>query len=447
MAVKPRAKVAVLEAGKVTVGAEVDAVTARSVDAYVAAWVTVRDDLVRAAADAQRQAAATGRTDSPAAYRTARLNKALDELTTQLQRLGMRTGVEVTNVVPTVAAAPQQVLRNLEVAGGPALNRVPARELEAVVRRQQEAIASRYLVLSVEAEASLRDALLRGVARGEGAEAVARGMVRQAQATTAARLGIGSAAELQGAAASIVAEVRGAFAGSMQRAMVLARTELIDASRVATTATYLANPDVVQGWEWMATLDPRTCAACWGMHGQVFAPDVHQEGHQQCRCTQSPLLVGERPGENGLQDRDEAFRRLGRAGQLQVLGPARLAAYEAGVPLDAMAQRRDANGAWRASYGVTPLAQLPRPGDLTEPPPARDRTRVSNPKHPGPDDPKPPARYTTLVTDFGGTVWAIDPSSRQPADEGGGVVGVRWIVSKRKWVADPKIIKGTLRPL
>lgn len=360
MAVKPRDKVAVLEAGKVTVGREVDAVTARSVDAYVAAWVQTRDDLVRAAADAARQAQETGNTRSPAAYRTVRLQRALDELTAQLQRLGMRTGVEVTDVVPPVMAVPQQVLRELEVAGAPALNRVPARELEAIVRRQQEAIASRYLVLSVEAEAALRDALLRGIARGEGAEAVARGMVRQAQATTAARLGIGSAAELDGAAASIVAEVRQAFAGSMQRAMVLARTELIDASRVATTATYLASPGVVQGWEWMATLDPRTCAACWGMHGQVFAPEVHQEGHQQCRCTQSPLLVGERPGENGLQDRDAAFRQLPREQQLQVLGPQRLQAYEQGVPLDAMAQRRDNRG-WRAGYYVTPLAQLPKP--------------------------------------------------------------------------------------
>lgn len=361
MAVKARDKVAVLEGGKVTVGRHVDAVTARSVDAYVAAWVSVRDDLVRAAAEAARKAEATGDVRSPAAYRTARLQRTLDELTAQLQRLGMATGVEVTNVVAPVMQVPQQVLRELEVAGAPALNRAPAGELSAIIRRQQEAIASRYLVLSVEAEASLRDALLRGVARGSGTDVVARDMVRQAQAGAAARLGIGSAAELEGAAASIVAEVRGAFAGGMQRAQVLARTELIDASRVATTASYLANPEVVQGWEWMATLDPRTCPACWGMHGQVFAPDVFQEGHQQCRCTQSPLLTGERPGQGGLQDRDAAFRQLSHAEQLQVLGPQRLQAYEAGVSLDAMAQRRDANGAWRASYGVTPVAQLPKP--------------------------------------------------------------------------------------
>ena len=359
MAVKARDRVAILEGGKVTVGRQVDAVTAAAVNQYVAAWASVRDDLTRAAAEAARIAQETGNTRSPAAYRTARLNKVMDELTTQLQRLGMSTGVQVTNVVPPVMAVPQQVLRELEVAGAPALNRVPAGELQAIIRRQQEAIASRYLVLSVEAEAGLRDSLLRGIARGSSPDATARDMLRTTAAATAQRLGISSAADLEGAAAGIVAEVRASFAGGMQRALVLARTELIDASRVATTASYLASPDVVQGWEWMATLDKRTCPACWGMHGQVFAPDVHQEGHQQCRCTQSPLLVGETPGGNGLQDRDVAFRAMPREAQLQVLGPQRLKAYEQGVSLDAMAQRRDANGAWRASYGVTPVRDLP----------------------------------------------------------------------------------------
>lgn len=361
MAVQPRDRVAILEGGKVTVGRQVDAVTARSVDAYVAAWTATRDDLVAAAAEAHRKAVETGDVRNPAAYRTARLQRALDELTAQLQRLGMRTGVQVTNVVAPVMAVPAEVLRELEVAGGPVFNRPPAGELSAIVRRQQEAIASRYLVLSVEAEASLRDALLRGITRGSGAESVARDMVRQAQAGAAGRLGIGSAADLEAAPAAIVAEVRQAFAGGMQRAMVLARTELIDAQRVATTATYLASPDVVTGWEWMATLDSRTCAACWGMHGQVFGPDVHQEGHQQCRCTQSPLLAGERPGTTGLLDRDATFRQLPRGEQLQVLGPQRLALYDQGkATLADMAQRRDNRG-WRAGQYVTPLRDLPQP--------------------------------------------------------------------------------------
>lgn len=362
MALDARDRVAVLDGGKVTVGRQVDAVTAATVDRYVNAWAQVRDDLVESAADAARIAQDRGEPRNPAAYRTARLQGVLAQLTTDLKRLGMQTGVAVTDLVGPVVAVPQQVLAELQVAGAPAFARTPTGELGAIIRRQQEAIASRYLVLSGEAEQGMRDALLQGVARGSGTDEVARGMVRRSQAATAARLGIGSAAELEGAAASIVAQVRQAFAGGLQRATNLARTELIDASRVATTASYLANPGVVQGWEWMATLDRRTCPACWGMHGQVFAPDVHQEGHQQCRCTQSPLLTGERPGENGLQDRDAAFKAMPREEQLQVLGPQRLAAYEAGVSLDAMAQRRDANGAWRASYGVTPLRDLPKPG-------------------------------------------------------------------------------------
>lgn len=357
MTTPTRDRVAILQGGKVTVGRHVDAVTARSVDAYVRAWVNVRDDLVAAAADAHRRAAAGGGEGNVSAWRTARLNAALSELTVQLQRLGMRTGVMVTDVVAPVMAVPQDVLAAL-APGYATLNRVPAGELEAMVRRTQEAIASRYLVLSVEAEASMRDALVRGVARGSGTTATARDMVRTAQAGAASRLGIKSAAELDRAPAAVVAQVRDAFAGGMQRAQVLARTELIDASRQATTASYLASPDVVQGWEWMATLDSRTCGACWAMHGEVFAPDVHQEGHQQCRCTQSPLLPGDRPGRTGLQDRDAAFQAMPRAKQLEVLGPRRLALIDQGkATLADMATRRD-NAGWRAGHYVTPLDQL-----------------------------------------------------------------------------------------
>lgn len=358
MAVDQGERVAILQGGKVTVGAHVDAVTSRSVDAYVRAWASVRNDLVRAAADAHRIAAATGNVTNPSAWRTARLQAALNELTVQLQRLGLRTGVQVTGVVPDVMAVPQQVLDALAPVGLPSFNRVPAAEMAAIIRRQQEAIASRYLVLSAEAELSLRDALLRGITRGSGTDVVARDMVRTAQAGAARRLGIGSAVELEAAPAAVVAEVRAAFAGGMQRAQVLARTELIDASRVATTATYLAAPDVVAGWEWMATLDSRTCGACWSMHGKVFAPDVHLEGHQQCRCVQSPLLHGERPGDTGLRDRDLAWSELSRDHKLAAVGPERLKLLEQGrASLDDMATRRD-NPGWRAGHYVTPLDKL-----------------------------------------------------------------------------------------
>ncbi|CAA9539271.1 MAG: hypothetical protein AVDCRST_MAG91-3680, partial [uncultured Sphingomonadaceae bacterium] len=240
--------------------------------------------------------------------------------------------------------------------GAVQLNRIPQGELRAIVQRQQEKIASDYLVLSVEAEQALRDALLRGITRGSSTADTARDIVRTAQAKTAQRLGVKG--DLDGASRAIVEEVRDAFAGGMQRALVLARTELLEASRVATTASYLAAPDVVIGWEWMATLGTRTCAACWAMHGRYFPPDQQQESHQQCRCSSSPVLVGERPGENGLQDRDEAFSRLSEAEQVQVLGPGRYAAWREGVPLSAMASRRDNDG-WRAVYYVTPVRDLP----------------------------------------------------------------------------------------
>lgn len=355
---RPAERVRIVERGRVAVGRQVDLVTANAVEAYVRAWVQTRDDLARAAADAAVQAESMGNARNPAAYRTARLQQALAGLTTELQRVGMLTGVEVTNVVGPIVQVPLGVLNEL-TQGAVQLNRVPAGELRAIVQRQQENIASRYLVLSVDAEQALRDGLLRGITRGASVADTARDIVRTTQAATAARLGV--SADLDAASQAIVDEVRNAFAGGMQRALVLARTELVDASRVATTASYLAAPDVVAGWEWMATLDPRTCPACWGMHGQAFTSEDFQEGHPQCRCAQSPILVGETPGGNGLQDAEQAFRRLSAEQQEVVLGPARLAAWRDGVPLSAMATRRD-NPGWRAGHYVTPVRDLPTGG-------------------------------------------------------------------------------------
>lgn len=54
------------------------------------------------------------------------------------------------------------------------------------------------------------------------------------------------------------------------RSLTIARTETTRAYREANRQTMLANSDVLEGWVWHAALDPRTCSACWAMHGKLF---------------------------------------------------------------------------------------------------------------------------------------------------------------------------------
>lgn len=91
-------------------------------------------------------------------------------------------------------------------------------------------------------------------------------------------------------ARSVARALRDALGVSLTRALTIARTEVLRAYRTATIASYKENRHIVKGWRWMATLDGRTCASCYAMHGQVFYFDGDPESkefatHQNCRCT------------------------------------------------------------------------------------------------------------------------------------------------------------------
>lgn len=343
----------VLRAGKVAVGAEVDSATAAVVQSYARAWQLVRDDLLAAAAEAELEAIRDGRPDTPAAYRTARLTQTLERLAVLLGRAGELTGVVVRDAVPPLVAIPAEVMGTLadsvQRAGlyGGAVGRVAEAELDAIVRRTTQAITSASRPLSDQAQQQLRSALVRATATGQGPRQAARELIRSTR-TPLERGGIGEA---------VVANAREGFAGGMTRAMTIVRTELIDASRQATTATYLAAGDLVTGWQWVATRSERTCSACWAMHGTVHAPDEHQDGHQQCRCTQSPILAGERPGDTGVPDREALFRGMTRSQQLSAIGRDRLAYLDAGGSWDDLVQQRNNRG-WRSSRVPVPVKEL-----------------------------------------------------------------------------------------
>jgi hypothetical protein len=357
----PRA-VALVEGGSVRIARNVDAATRQVVQAYTTAWQRVAGELKRAALDAAK---AAGGDRNPAAYRTARLSRSLQAIGDQLRELGKVQGVNVSRLVPPVVSIPDEVNAALADARGLSWNLTPSGALRGIIARTTERITSNYEALTEHAQEQLRTSLVRGIAAGQGPRTVAAQLVADTE-----RLD-------DPLAEAIVGEARSAFGGGLTRALVVTRTELLDASRYATTESYLANPGLVVGWRWLSALDRRTCGACWAMHNSFHEPDETLEGHPQCRCAQSPVLAGDdeidpdtgRPLDD-LGDPEEAFERLTRAEQLDVLGPKRLAAYEEGVPLRAMAARRD-NPGWRASHQLTPLRDLPPPSARRLPDPPR----------------------------------------------------------------------------
>lgn len=74
------------------------------------------------------------------------------------------------------------------------------------------------------------------------------------------------------------------------RALVVARTEIISAYRSASLTTYRANADVCDGWTWMAAQDGRVCPFCASMDGtfHTLDEDLNALTHPNCRCCPAP---------------------------------------------------------------------------------------------------------------------------------------------------------------
>jgi SPP1 gp7 family putative phage head morphogenesis protein len=87
----------------------------------------------------------------------------------------------------------------------------------------------------------------------------------------------------------VARDVQGALGISRNRALTVARTEMIRAYRSANLETFRANDDVCDGWIWTTALDRRVCAACIAMHGTKHSLDEELNGHPCCRCVMAPL--------------------------------------------------------------------------------------------------------------------------------------------------------------
>ena len=210
-----------------------------------------------------------------------------------------------------------------------------AGQVAAIIERSTQQITSRARHLAAEAQASIRQQMLRGVAVGEN--------------------------PLR-AAALAVRGLEDVWEGGLNRARVIARTEMIDAHRTAAQRAEEANTDVLAGWEWLTHGDERVCRACLAQHGRRH--DIDEPGplgHPQCRCARVP--VTKTWAELGFTGMRDAESRTGTAEELvesmtadelrTVLGTDGYDAFLAGdYPIEEWSRRKSTDG-WRDSFVPT----------------------------------------------------------------------------------------------
>lgn len=141
-------------------------------------------------------------------------------------------------------------------------------------------------------------------------------------------------------------QVSNALGIGLDRALTIARTEANRAARLATHASYEANSDVIVGWRWVASLGPRTCAACVAMDGTIHPLTETLNDHPNGACQPAPVTrVAQEIGhESWRRVKDEEgnyevvkgetgatwFERQTPAQQERTLGKPGYAAWKAG---------------------------------------------------------------------------------------------------------------------
>lgn len=304
------------------------------------AWDQVADELESALAS-------LGDTPTVSAMRRSRrLTYALDAIRDALDDLATANGITVAGMLPGATGAAGRINTDMilgqlpegmgRVAGVVNWDRIDPKTIDAIITRSTQQITALTNPLSRDARKAMEQGLLSAVVRGENPRWAARAMIR-AERT---------------------------FNGGMARAMTISRTEILDAMRTASAVSDDANRSALGGWTWVATLGPRTCPACWAMHGTEWGvDDPGPYGHQNCRCARVPRtkswaelgFTGISEPPSLLPNNQSTFERLSVNEQKSVLGPGRYKAWRAGkYPMDKWATLRP-NDQWRPSYVVSPL--------------------------------------------------------------------------------------------
>jgi SPP1 gp7 family putative phage head morphogenesis protein len=148
-------------------------------------------------------------------------------------------------------------------------------------------------------------------------------------AETVQRIAVRGMAEGKGAIA-IAREVRMAVqAMPRSAAEAIMRTAQMTAYRQATTASYMANADILEPQAIrVAALDARTCMACVALHGTLVPLDQPIAEHWNGRCTTVAQVRGRR---RIVQTGNDWLSGLSEAQQRAQMGQAAYEAWRAGA--------------------------------------------------------------------------------------------------------------------
>lgn len=340
--------VAIARRGRAATVATTDEVTLNLVKAWVRAWDAITPEF-EAALD--RLTAAQDGTTLTASQmaRDRRLMQALARALDATEELAADASAIVSaEISPIVLAAAdvhyEQLTAQLppEAPGRYGLGVLDPAAVDAIVARTTERIEAATMALPVVQAERMKAELIRGIVVGANPRRVA---------------------------ADILKRTEGAFMGGAIRAERIARTEMLDAHRAADQAMAERNASVVAAAVWVATLDRRTCPSCLARHGTEYPPESFgPEDHTQGRCTfvyrtKTAAELGfvgikEPPAVDHAGQRDAWWNNLTDDSQDRVLGPARAQYLRDGGDWAALSTRRE-NPAWRASYGSTPVRDLP----------------------------------------------------------------------------------------
>lgn len=173
----------------------------------------------------------------------------------------------------------------------------------------------------------LLQALIDGVAQGKGADAVSRMMAEGA--------GMG-----------------------LDRSLLIARTELNRAYRTGSTEQYRES-GVTLGFMRLVARD-EACLACIILDGEKFDSEDEMDDHPNGRCTCVPIIEG--MPEPVWEKAQDWFANQSEEIQRELMGDTRFELYQAGVPLEAFASKKQ-DDVWGASPQIVNIGDLPTAGE------------------------------------------------------------------------------------
>lgn len=338
-----------LNGRRVQLNAVVDEVTRLQVASYARAWDSLVADLESTLVDAAT-ALGEGRRLTLQS-RQERLTAALRRMSGELDDLAAAGRVQITDAAGRAIQVSQDfdgrvVASQLPAGAGSTsalgrqfAGRVAPDVFDQILRRSSEQITALTRPLPDLTLNVVRQELVRGITVGDNPRVTALRMLGR---------------------------VEDRFNFGLSRSLTIARTESLDAYRNANSAFANANSDVLQGWQWFAELDDRTCVACVALHGEFFPlEEPGPDGHQNCRCTRLDVTRPWR--ELGFDvdepasifpSRDDFIDGLDEDSRVRLFGAQRDAMLRDGTAtLRDFVEERPADG-WRRSFGVRSLSAM-----------------------------------------------------------------------------------------